>query len=156
MILRSSGNRGAGLTKIAKVLPLVAMFVAGAACPPAAAEPAEGRLTIQLNKAETIAGSCRITLVARNGMAGDLAGLGLDLVVFDKASAVVGYAAIDIGVLPEGKTRVRQYDVATSECSAIDGILVNEVRHCGSPDAPSASCQSALSVSSRSEIGFFL
>lgn len=121
----------------------------------AAAQDAE-TIALELNKAETVAGSCRITLVVKNDLASALEAFGLDLVIFDKSNGVAGYAGIDIGPLPKGKTRVRQYDLPNIACDSIASLLVNDVRACERTDAAPAGCQPYLKLNSLSTIDFIL
>jgi hypothetical protein len=113
-------------------------------------------ISVQLNDAETVNGSCRLTFVIRNSLQKPVNALGLDLVMFDTSDGVSGYAAIDFGDLPAGKTRVRQYDVAKGECAGISRVLLNEVRACDLQDAAQQDCLPLLRIDSRSEIDLIL
>ncbi len=138
------------------VLPfLVALMVAPLA-PATAEENAAKGIHFELNKAETVNGTCRVTLVTRNDMASALTAFAIDLVVFDDAEGVAGYAAIDIGALPAGKTRVRQYDVARGDCGGFSRFLVNDVRACEGATGDAPDCLGALRLSSRTEIDLVL
>lgn len=113
-------------------------------------------ISVQLNDAETVNGSCRLTFVIRNTLPTPVNALGLDLVMFDTSDGVSGYAAIDFGDLPTGKTRVRQYDVAKGDCTGISRVLVNEVRACDLQDTAQQDCLPLLRIDSRSEIDLIL
>jgi len=135
---------------------VVSSFLAASlAASAAVAQPAE-TISIQLNTAETVGESCRLTFVIRNGLGRSVEALGLDLVMFDKSEGVSGYAAIDFGTLPAGKTRVRQYDVAKGDCAGISRVLLNEVRACELQDGAAQDCLSLLQITSRSEIELIL
>lgn len=121
-----------------------------------AAAEAENTISIQLNDAETVNGSCRLTFVIRNALTTPVNALGLDLVMFDTSDGVSGYAAVDFGDLPTGKTRVRQYDVSRGECAGISRVLLNEVRACDLPNAAQQDCLPLLRIDSRSEIDLIL
>lgn len=113
-------------------------------------------ITIQLNTAETTGDACRLTFVIRNKTPAPLNALGLDLVMFDQSDGVAGYAAVDFGEMPSGKTLVRQYDVGRGDCGDISRILLNEVRACQIDSASVPDCLSKLQINSRSEIDFIL
>lgn len=113
-------------------------------------------ISVQLNDAETVNGSCRLTFVVRNTLPTPVKALGLDLVMFDTSDGVSGYAAIDFGELPAGKMRVRQYDVAKGDCTGISRVLLNEVRACDLQDAAQQDCLPLLRIDSRSEIDLIL
>jgi len=121
----------------------------------AAAQSAEA-ITVQLNTAETAGEACRMTFVIRNETPDALNALGFDLVTFDTSEGVSGYAAVNFGAIPAGKTVVRQYDVGTGSCSAVSRVLLNEVRVCEAAKAPLADCLAKLQISSRSEIDFIM
>ncbi|WP_269584134.1 hypothetical protein [Roseibium sp. Sym1] len=122
---------------------------------PSAAGPAE-TITVQLNETATIGEACRLTFVIRNDLPDAVVALGLDLVMFDKSEGVSGYAAVDFGELPPGKTRVRQYDVAKGGCAGISRILLNDVRACEIERGAGRDCLPLLDISSRSEIDLIL
>ncbi|MCK7613755.1 hypothetical protein [Roseibium sediminicola] len=123
--------------------------------PTAVAQPAE-MISIQLNEAVTVDDACRLTFVIRNDLADTVQALGLDLVVFDTSEGVSGYAAVDFGGLPAGKTRVRQYDVLKGDCASIARVLLNDVRACEIGGSAGADCLPLLRLSSRSDIDLIL
>ncbi|MCV0425720.1 MAG: hypothetical protein K5905_09615 [Roseibium sp.] len=130
-------------------------LAAGLAASAVSAQSPEA-ITIQLNTAETTGDACRLTFVIRNQMATPVDALGLDLVMFDQTEGVSGYAAVDFGAMPSGKTVVRQYDVGKGTCSNISRVLLNEVRTCKVADSQLSDCLSRLQITSRSEIDFIL
>lgn len=125
------------------------------ASPVATAQTPEA-ITIQLNTAETAGDACRLTFVIRNQLPSPVQALGLDLVMFDQTEGVSGYAAVDFGAMPSGKTLVRQYDVGKGACSGISRVLLNEVRTCELGGSSAADCLNKLSITSRSDIDFIL
>lgn len=120
-----------------------------------AAQPAE-KIVLQLNEAASVGGSCRLTFVIRNELPDTVTALGLDLVMFDTSGGVSGYAAVDFGALPAGKTRVRQYDVAKGDCADLSRVLLNDIRACEIEARADRECLSMLALSSRSEIDLVL
>jgi len=115
-----------------------------------AQEPEDKRIALELNQVASVGGKCRATLVVRNGLEKGLGKLSFDLVVFDKSGGVVAYSGIDLGELPAGKMRVRQYDVAPVGCEAISRLLINEIKQCGG--TAEAGCLQSLQASSRTGI----
>ncbi|WP_420412714.1 hypothetical protein [Roseibium sp.] len=136
---------------------LVSCLIALAGLPglSAQAQSAEA-ITVQLNTAETAGDACRLTFVIKNDLAAGLDALGFDLVTFDPSEGVSGYAAVNFGTIPPGKTVVRQYDVGNGACAGISRVLLNEVRVCEAEKAAVADCLSKLSISSRSDIDFIM
>jgi hypothetical protein len=113
-------------------------------------------IAIQLNSAAYVSGACRLTFVIRNQLPSTIRTLSLDLVMFDKSEGVSGYAAVDFGELPSGKTRVRQYDVLKGDCGGISRVLLNDIRACEIEGETGKDCLPLLSISSRSEIELIL
>ncbi|MEM9632846.1 MAG: hypothetical protein AAGA50_16060 [Pseudomonadota bacterium] len=132
------------------------LFLAASLTASAAVAQSPDAITIQLNTAETAGDACRLTFVIRNQMSSPVDALGLDLVMFDQSEGVSGYAAVDFGAMPSGKTVVRQYDVGKGACSDISRVLLNEVRACQVASGPMPDCLSKLKITSRSEIDFIL
>ena len=114
------------------------------------------RISVQLNTAETTGDACRLTFVIRNQLSAPVDALGLDLVMFDRSEGVSGYAAVDFGAMPPGKTIVRQYDVGKGACTEISRVLLNDVRACQVYSDPLPDCLTRLQITSRSEIDFIL
>ncbi|WP_346911622.1 hypothetical protein [uncultured Roseibium sp.] len=123
--------------------------------PAANAQEAE-TIALELNKADTVDGACRVTLVVKNSLTSALDALRLDMVIFDKSGGVAGYAGIDFGAIPQGKTLVRQYNVAQIDCGTIVNLLVNDIRSCERADKVETSCLPHLELKSRTDIGFIL
>lgn len=138
-----------------KSLLLSTLLAAGLIASNAFAQSPE-TISIQLNTAETAGDACRLTFVIRNQMSTPVDALGLDLVMFDQSEGVSGYAAVDFGTMPAGKTVVRQYDVGKGDCAGISRVLLNEVRACQVNSAPMPDCLTKLQITSRSEIDFIL
>ncbi|MBB4303204.1 hypothetical protein GGD81_002247 [Rhodobium orientis] len=132
------------------VLSLLVLLAVSMVTPAGAAES----LPMELNKAATVAGKCRVTMVVRNGLARPLSALSVDVVVFDKEGGVAGYSALNFGALPAGKMRVRQYDIAEMPCAEISRLLINDIRKCG--EGGEAQCLGLLEPSSRLDIDFAL
>lgn len=137
------------------VLAALTCLTAPLTAPVATAQPAE-TISIQLNEAVTVEGACRLTFVIRNDLPGTVQELGLDLVMFDTSEGVSGYAAVDFGELPAGKTRVRQYDVFKGDCASIARVLLNDVRACEIGGGAATDCLPLLRLSSRSGIDLIL
>jgi hypothetical protein len=113
--------------------------------PAAAQAPAEGRLAIDLNRLDTEGAACRLTFVAENRL-GALGALVLETVLFDRAGRVAALSLFDFGELPEGRRRVRQFDVAGLACADLAQVLVNGVATCTGEGLDTATCAAALAV----------
>ncbi|WP_322889445.1 MULTISPECIES: hypothetical protein [unclassified Yoonia] len=118
----------------------LALAVAGSA-----AAQDTGGIVLDLNRLDPVDNACRLTFVADNALV-PLTALALETVLFDQAGRVAALTLFDLGDLPLGSRRVRQFDVAGIACGDIAQVLVNGVASCtGANDA--ATCAQALRVS---------
>lgn len=116
----------------------------------AAAAQEAPRLGIELDGLTPVEGACRVTFVARAAMGGDIASLVFEGVAFDAAGGVALLTLLDFGALPDGRPRVRQFDLEGLDCGQVGGLLLNGIEACEGPGAPA--CLEALAVSSRAAV----
>ena len=128
-------------------LPL-ALLLAGGLTAPAAAQEGAAALAIALDGLAQAGEACRLTFVARNGLDGGVDPLVLEGVAFDREGGVARISLFDFGALPAGRTRVRQFDLADTDCAAVGGLLINGVQRCEGVEG----CADALAVSSRADV----
>ena len=140
------GRLASGL--IAVVMGAIAAGASGVAF----AENAGNRLGLELNRLEKIGDGCRLSFVFRNGLAGTIEAMALELVLFDGEDRVAGLIAIDAGRLPAGKIRVRQFDFPATPCSGIARVLVNDVTACQGGGLAPGRCLEAIETGSRAGI----
>ena len=121
------------------------------------AQSAEQQFTLELNAAaETETGSCRLTYVASNQTDTALDRTAYEVAVFDAQGVVTRLLVLEFGALVEGKTKILQFDLASTACSSISRIVVNDVAACtvsGSGET-SGVCMAGLAASSRTAIQF--
>lgn len=110
-------------------------------------------LHIELNRAESATGGCRLSFVARNASPEDLTGASYEVVFFNKDALITEMTAFGFGHLPAGKTVVRQFDVPGLSCAETGRLLVNGPAGCGGAEAPTH-CKAVLTTSSRASIPF--
>jgi hypothetical protein len=121
-----------------------------AALPPgAAAEEAAGAIGIELNSASDQEGTCRLTYVVTNGTTTDLTQASWEVAVFDGAGAVNRLWVLEFGELPQGRTRVVQFDLADQPCEGVSRISVNDAVDCQSAGGALDLCDRTRSLSSR-------
>ncbi|SFJ69726.1 hypothetical protein [Celeribacter neptunius] len=118
-----------------------------------AADSSPAALRFELNAIEQVETGCRLSFVAENGLSADIGGLVLETVFFDPDDRVTLMTMLDFGALPHGRSRVRQFALAGQACSGIGQILFNGVESCDGAGITPDSCEAALTVSSRTEIG---
>lgn len=120
------------------------------ACAAAAEQPPA--LSLELNAAELVGESCRLTFVLSNGLEGEIDGLVAETVLFSSDGAVLLLTLFDFGTLPAGRPRVRQFQVPDTSCNRIGQVLINGIATCTIAGEASDACADALSVSSRLDI----
>lgn len=117
-----------------------------------AEETTASDLQLELNTVEDINGACRLTFVAHNQTGRDIEQAVFETVIFDASGSVMILSLFDFRDLPDGKPRVRQFDVPGTSCAALGQALVNGANTCLVSGEESDMCGSALSVHSRIEM----
>lgn len=111
-------------------------------------------LSIELNATQQVDDNCRLMFVAKNGLDHEIENLTLEAVVFDAAGTVNRFTLLDFQTLPQAKMRVRQFDLAETQCEKVGQLLLNGVSVCRSADNESGACAGALETSSRTRVSF--
>jgi len=142
-----------------RIVPSLSAALAGAAlslAAPGAAQEAEDpapSLALSLNSlSATEAGGCRLSFVIRNNLDADIDNLVTEAVLFDAEGQVATLTLFDFGSLPEGRPRVRQFDLAGPACDGIGGVLVNGIATCEGAGLTPATCLEGLRLSSETDV----
>lgn len=143
--------------------PVASLFTAAAvafsitAAPVAAQDTPEFILELN-NAADTDAGGCRLTYVATNRTGVDLSQAAYEVAVFNGNGIVSRILVLAFGALPEGKTRIVQFDISDQQCADTSRIIVNDVAECtlAEDGATGDFCLSTLATASRAAIQFGL
>lgn len=106
-------------------------------------------VNIELNTVNEIGAACRLTFVAENSTGSDIEEAVLETVVFDTSGGVVTLSLFDFRDLPQGRPRVRQFDIPGIVCSSVGRVLINGAHRCIAEGEESSLCEEALSLSSR-------
>jgi hypothetical protein len=117
----------------------------------AAAQTADGAITIELNSASDQEGTCRLTYVVTNGTTTDLTQASWEVAVHDAGGTVTQLWILDFGSLPQTRTRVVQFDLADQGCATVSRISVNDAVDCQAAEGAVAICGEKQSLSSRVE-----
>jgi hypothetical protein len=117
----------------------------------AAAQSAEGTIGIELNSASDQGGACRLTYVITNGTTTDLTQASWEVAIHDAGGVVTQLWVLDFGSLPQGRTRVTQFDLADQPCAKLSRISVNDAVDCQSAEGAVTVCREKQSLSSRVE-----
>jgi len=132
-------------------LALGLTVVATAVCAQDSSQPS---LSIDLNALEQVEQACRLSFVATNKTGKAIDEMTLETVLFNAAGTVDRFALFDFKALPEGKTRVRQFDLPETQCGSVGRILINGAASCKGPSLAGSECidQLDLKSSSKTEI----
>lgn len=144
----------------AAVLAATALIGGAGAAAPAGADAAAATgadaaaITVELNKLEPANAGCRAYLVVRNGTDTALASLRLDLVMFGTDGVIARRLAVETAPLPAGKTAVRLFDMAGTDCADIARVLLNDVLACRDAAGDRPDCLAQVATSSRAAADF--
>jgi hypothetical protein len=136
-----------GLMVVGSVLPAYAQDAAAAA--PAA--PANA-LEVELNALAPSQKGCMMTFVALNKLAAPVNKISFELAFFNDKNAVDKITVLDFRDLPEGKKRVRQFDMPNMKCEAVTRIIINDTPVCDGP--ATGACMKGLVTRSQISVPF--
>lgn len=143
------------MTMLTRILTAVSL-ASSAAIPQAWAQetaPAPA-LAVELNAVQPTDKGCRFTFVVTNGLGGTVASAAFELVLFDKAGMVSRLTIVDFKDLPDGKTKVRQFDFSGVDCGNLGRVLVNDATQCSGEGIEERACIASLRTSTRTDIEF--
>ncbi|MEM9970551.1 MAG: hypothetical protein AAF762_05585 [Pseudomonadota bacterium] len=112
----------------------------------------DAKLSLELNTAEEVETACRLSFLIHNEMATDITSLVVETVIFTSDAQVDRLTLFDFESVPAGRPRVRQFDLTGTACNRVGSVLINGVESCDGPALTVEACQSALSLSSRTDI----
>jgi hypothetical protein len=109
-------------------------------------------LSLELNTAETVQNACKLTFVITNGHMQQVDQAIFETVLFNPAGQVSVITLFDMGALPPGLPRVRQFVVPEVACEDLGRVLINGVSTCTGAQLPEAACTKGLAISTRTSI----
>lgn len=139
---------GIAMSVIARFLA-IALLAAPAIAQAQSGETTPPGLSLELNAVQDVEGACRITFVAHNNTGAAIDKAVFETVIFDASGAVVRLSLFDFRELPEGRPRVRQFDVPGMTCETIAQTLINGTNTCIANGAESDICSDGLTLRSR-------
>ncbi|WP_102223018.1 hypothetical protein [Acidimangrovimonas sediminis] len=145
--VRNAARRAVALPAALCAIGLTSAVAVGAAG--GAVAQTRPEITVELNKAEKADKACRMTFVTENALGVALDKLSLDVVVFDQAGVVGPRLVLDMGAMPEGKTKVVDFDVPDTECGKVSRLLFNAVQSCTSGGKPVGNCEASVEPDSK-------
>lgn len=121
----------------------------------AAAGPSQAAgdgLALELNTLQQLDPGCRLVFTIANATGRDVDALVYEVVLFDRDGAVSLLTLFDFRDVPDGRTRVRQFDLPELSCAAIGGFLVNGAATCEGEGLAPAACAEATRTTSRTDV----
>lgn len=109
-------------------------------------------LSIELNTLIQQDGACRLVFLAQNTLGADLDSAVFETVLFKTDGSVERLTLFDFQKLPQGRPRVRQFDIPGTGCDAIGRVLINDVHACKGNGIVEADCINGLNLSSRTSV----
>jgi len=143
MIARALGFMG---TLVAIGLPSAASAQAAAAA----------GLTLELNALQPSETGCRVTFLATNGLDKALDRAAFEVALFNASGGIERLVTLDFKALPEGKTKVLQFDLAKIPCDGLSRVLINDVSACTGAGVEPGACLTALATTNKTAITFGL
>lgn len=114
----------------------------------------DAALTVELNALQPSDRGCRFTFIATNGLGSELTKAAFELVLFDTEGKVSRLTVVDFKDLPQGKTKVRQFDFSGIDCAAVGRVLINDSTECAGPAIEPKACIQKLKAQTRTEVVF--
>ena len=117
-----------------------------------AQDAATAKLDIELNALAPSQKGCMMTFVAENNLQAPINKISFELAFFNDKNAVDKITVLDFRDLPQGKKRVRQFDMPNVKCEAVTRILINDTPVCDGPAA--GECMKGLVTRSQISVPF--
>lgn len=112
----------------------------------------EAGLSIELNAAGDNDGACLISFMVENRLGADLSEAVFEAVLFDTAGTVDRLTLFDFRDLPQGRPRVRQFQIDGQTCGGLGRILINGAQTCVGDGLAPGACMDRLMLRSRTDI----
>lgn len=110
------------------------------------------KLDVELNALAPSQKGCMMTFVAENNLQAPINKVSFELAFFNDKNAVDRITVLDFRDLPQGKKRVRQFDMPNVKCETVTRILINDTPVCDGPAA--GECMKGLVTRSQISVPF--
>jgi len=131
----------------------IALLTAALCATPAMAQETPS-LALELNALTPSETGCRVTFLATNKLGTALTKSGFEIALFGDGGGIERLVSLDFKAMPEGKTRVLQFDIGELGCDKVSRVLINDVVACEGDGLDPKVCLDALATSTRLEVGF--
>ena len=136
------------------LLAATGLLVLAAADIAPAQESTPPALTLELNALQPSEKGCRLTFVVTNSFGVALDKVGFEVALFNQAQVVDRITVLDFKELPQGKTKVRRFDLGELDCTKITRVLVNDSTECAGAGIDPKACIRQLNLTTKSGIQF--
>ncbi|MGQ0484959.1 MAG: hypothetical protein ACT4SY_06365 [Hyphomicrobiales bacterium] len=119
----------------------------------AQAQSEDNFLNFELNSLTQVENGCRATFIVVNSLGVKLERTAIEIGVFDEKNVFSQMVVFDLGRLPQGKTKVVQYDLPRS-CATISRLLLNSVKECAGSGDITAQCEDRIRTRNSTAIEF--
>lgn len=109
-------------------------------------------LHLELNSVQDVGSACRLTFLANNLSGSAIDKAVFETVIFDRTGSVISLKLFDFRDLPNGRPRVRQFDLPGMSCENVGQALINGANTCLVNGEENQLCQSELSLRSRIDV----
>lgn len=111
-----------------------------------------GKISVELNTAQSSEGGCNLTFVVTNGLTTPIDQLVVEAVLFNTTGKVDRLTLFDFGAAPVARPRVRQFGVPQLSCENLGRVLFNGSQTCAGTGLDTGTCDAAILPTSRTEI----
>ena len=109
-----------------------------------------GKLTVELNKFEDIAGGgCRTYFLFKNNTGASFEGFQMSLAIFDKDGVIDRLLSVDAAPLPVARTTLKLFEIPQIACANVSQILLHDVPICKPQNAENTDCYPLMDLSSK-------
>lgn len=128
-----------------------ALLVAALCATPALAQEAQpaASLALELNALTPSETGCRVTFLATNKLGTEVMRSAFEIALFGDGGGIERLVSLDFKAMPEGKTRVLQFDIGELGCDKVSRVLINDVVACEGTGLDPKVCLGGLSTVSR-------
>ena len=139
-----------------RAIALSSSILAALAAPVVAQEaaPQAKGLNVELNALAPSERGCLFTFVAGNEMAQSLNKVSFEFVVFNEKGTVERMVVLDFRDLPQGKTKVRQFDLPGTKCDSVKRLLINDAPVCEGEGVTDGACMAGIVTRSNTAATF--
>lgn len=132
------------------VAVLFATFIGAQA---AQGQTQDGTFELELNRLADAQNGCRVTFVARNKLGARLDKTAIEIAVYDEQGIVSSKVVFDFGRLPNGRTKVVEYDLPR-KCATISQLQFNDVKECAGEKDLKQDCYDKIRTSTKTAVRF--